>query len=79
MRRIILCSLSTFFTNNKTVKPAVFNIAISKRYHYEAIEAREEDKDANIPLQPPKIPIKWKTALENVELPGTGKLAPKRF
>ncbi len=79
VRRSILCSLSTFFTNNKTVKPAVFNIAISKRYHYEAIEAREEDKDANISLQSPKIPIEWKTTLENVELPGTGKLALKQF
>lgn len=78
-RRGYLCSLSPFFTDKKTVTPMVFNLAIAKKYHYEAIQAREEDEDADIPLQPPKVPAEWREALLRAELPGTGKKAPKRF
>lgn len=79
VRRGVLCSLSPFFTDKKTVTPMVFNLGISKKYHYEALQAREENKDADIPLQPPKVPAEWREALLRAELPGTGKKAPKRY
>lgn len=71
----VLCSLGCFFTDFSTVEPTPIHVAIARKYHYEALEMRDEDENAVVPLQPPKVPIEWKEALKNSKLAGSGQEA----